>query len=374
MARIAHLLLLLSLTLASLSCQTNAKEKTGVAQMPVRGFWLTNIDSEAMRSRAGLQAVVEDCVAYGFNTIYPVVWNGGYTLYPSEVMAQQFGTAIDPAFAGRDPLQELIELAHAEGIRVVAWFEFGFASAHGEADGGHILRARPHWAARDSSGGIVSKNNFQWMNAFDPEVQAFVLSLLKETVERYDIDGIQGDDRLPALPSLAGYDSLTVARYQAEHAGASPPENHKDTAWVDWRASLLNDFMGQLSTELRSLNPKLTLSFSPSIYPWSKYEYLQDWPTWVENGWVDELCPQVYRYDFEAYRREMDYIVQDLLKPAQQHLLAPGILLKVGDYVASDSLLQRKIAYNRSLGIAGEVFFFYEGIKRRPAFFEQLYR
>ena len=348
-------------------------EPSSDAQASTRGVWLTNVDSDALFSDEGLQEAVDRCSRLGFNTIYVVTWNRGYTLYPSSIMAATFGAAIDPQLEGRDPLQTLIEKAHAKGLRVIAWFEFGFASSYQEADGGYLLRQKPHWAARDSAGQVVSKNGFQWMNAFDPEVQNFVLSLVKEVVENYDVDGIQGDDRLPALPSLAGYDSLTVALYAAEHEGHRPPMNYKDTAWVDWRANRLNEFMQRMSQELRAMDPKLTLSFSPSIYPWSKFEYLQDWPTWVAEGWVDEICPQVYRYDIEAYRSALDAIVQSQVAPEHHALLAPGILLKVGDYVATDTLLQQMVAHNRSLGIEGEVFFFYEGIKLRPAFFEQLY-
>ena len=336
---------------------------------PRRGFWLTNVDSEALFSTEGLEQVVADCQRFGFNTIYVVTWNRGYTLYPSPIMAREFGVAIDPKLKGRDPLQELIELAHPAGIEVIAWFEFGFAASYNEPDGGRLLRARPHWAARDTAGQIATKNGFQWMNAFDPDVQTFVKSLVLEVVERYEVDGIQGDDRLPALPSLAGYDSLTVARYQAEHNGALPPRNPKDTAWVHWRVGLLNAFMGDLCTTLDSVAPEVTRSFSPSIYPWSKFEYLQDWPTWVANGWVDEVCPQVYRYDFPAYQSALRTIVEEQVPPEQHHLLAPGILLKVGDYVASDTLLRKMVAANRAAGIEGEVFFFYEGIPLRPAFF-----
>ena len=38
------------------------------------------------------------------------------------------------------------------------------------------------------------KNGFDWLNAFDPEVQNFMISLFKEVVTNYEIDGVQGDD------------------------------------------------------------------------------------------------------------------------------------------------------------------------------------
>jgi uncharacterized lipoprotein YddW (UPF0748 family) len=326
-----------------------------------------------MYSRQGLADAVDLCAQYGFNSLFVCTWNNGYTLYPSAVMEAQFGEAIDPRLAGRDPLQELIELAEAKQIKVYAWFEFGFSSSYQEADGGHLLRRKPHWAAKDSAGDLVSKNGFQWMNAFDPEVQNFVLSLLKEVAETYEVAGIQGDDRLPALPSTAGYDSLTVALYQAEHQGNAPPQDYRDADWVDWRAKRLNDFLRRMHDELKALKPELAISVSPSIFPWSKEEYLQDWPTWVDSGWVDMACPQIYRYDIGKYRLELAKIVQQQVAPENHAKLFPGILLKVGSYYASPELLAEMVAENRKYGLEGEIFFFYEGLKRHPDFFQQLY-
>ena len=363
--RFLSLYMLLALFLSACQPPTTHEE-----EVQTRGIWLTNVASEAMFSREGIREAVATCKKYGFNTIFVVTWNRGYTLYPSAVMEREFGLKIDPAMAGRDPLQEVIEEAHAQGIRVFAWFEFGFSSSYQEEDGGHLLRKHPEWAAIGPDGKLVSKNGFQWMNAFDPKVQDFILSLLVEVVDKYQVDGIQGDDRLPALPSLAGYDPLTVSLYQKSHDGALPPSDYLDTAWVDWRAQRLNAFMQRLYDTVKAANPHAIISVSPSIYPWSKEQYLQDWPTWVRQGWVDMVCPQVYRYDIDKYRAELAKIVNEQMPRGKLDILAPGILLKVDDYVAPDSLLEQMVAENRKYGIEGEVFFYYEGVKLRPKFFE----
>ena len=357
------------------SCNPNPNPNTTAPKQepPTRGVWLTNVVSEAMFSKQNIEEAVELCHQYGFNTIFVVTWNRGYTLYPSEVMEEKFGIKIDPKHEGRDPLQEVIDAAKPKGIKVYAWLEFGFSSSYQEADGGHIIRQMPQWAARDSSGQIVSKNGFQWMNAFDPEVQDFVLSLLKEVVNKYEVAGVQGDDRLPALPSLAGYDSLTLAQYSLEHNGQRPPNNPFDAAWINWRADLLNDFMKRMHHELKELNPEISISVSPSIYPWSKKQYLQDWPTWVAEGWVDMVCPQIYRYDLEKYKNELEKIVSSQVDSTDIDLLFPGILARVGEYYASDTLLQGMVHENRKYGIEGEVFFYYEALKRNTAFYENLY-
>lgn len=55
---------------------------------------------------------------------------------------------------------------------------------------------------------------FFWWNGLHPEVQYFMHDLVLEVVKNYKVDGIQGDDRLPAMPSEGGYDSFTTKSMQ----------------------------------------------------------------------------------------------------------------------------------------------------------------
>ncbi|MEM7379914.1 MAG: family 10 glycosylhydrolase [Bacteroidota bacterium] len=339
----------------------------------LRGVWLTDVASKALDSREGIKQAVSNCKNAGFSQIYVVVWNRGYTLYPSEVMQTAFGKKVSSRFQDRDILKELIEEAHKQQIEVHAWFEFGFSSSYQEEDGGHIIRAKPYWAALDNQGKLVSKNGFQWMNAFHPEVQDFLLSLILEVIRNYNIDGIQGDDRLPANPSTAGYDPYTLELYKKENNDAIPPQDYKDAVWVDWRANKLNDFARRIYSEVKDTDPNVIVSMAPSIFPWSKQEYLQDWPTWLENGWVDYVIPQVYRYNLKAYRNTLDANLE-FVSEEKRHLFVPGILLKVDQYSPSKKFLKKMVRTNRKRGLRDEVFFFYEGLKLHRDFFNNLYK
>lgn len=338
-----------------------------------KGVWLTDVASKALDSRESIKEAVLHCKSIGLNNIYVVVWNRGYTLYPSKVMEKQFGINVMPRFSKFDMLRTLIKEAHAQSLKVHAWFEFGFSSSYQEENGGHILQKKPNWKAIDNKGQLVSKNGFQWMNAFDPEVQDFVLALITEVVENYDIDGIQGDDRLPANPSTAGYDTYTVSEYKKEHKGQSPPQNHLDKNWVDWRSSRLNLFAERIFLTVKALNPNVKVTMAPSIYPWSKEEYLQDWPTWIKNRWVDQIIPQVYRYDITSYKTTLESNLRFMPKD-KLHLFIPGILLQVDHYTPSRRFLKKMVKINRNLGLKGEVFFFYEGLKNHDAFFSKTYQ
>lgn len=325
---------------------------------PVRGVWLTNVASDALFSKVNIVEAIERCDSLGINTIFVATWNKAKTMYRSQIMKDFTGVEIDPVLdpenKGRDPLQELIEEAHKKNIKVFAWFEFGFSSSYNN-NGGELIKLKPEWASLTHDGKICTKNNFDWMNALDPEVQDFMSSLVLEVVKKYDVDGIQGDDRLPAMPSSGGYNPKTIELYKKEDGGAAPPAYYKDFEWVNWRAENLNDYLKKLYKNIKSIKPKCLVSMAPSVYPWSKEEYLQDWPNWINFGYVDMLCPQIYRKDSVSYQKTLNKTLSYII-PEKRHLFYPGLLIQVNDKNPSKDLFNFMIETNRKNGVNGEVF------------------
>jgi uncharacterized lipoprotein YddW (UPF0748 family) len=162
-----------------------------------------------------------------------------------------------------------------------------------------------------------------------------------------------------------------VNLYQTENAGLLPPTNFRDAAWVQWRANKLNAFMKRIYTEVKAIKPATKIIMSPSVYPFSLNEYLQDWPTWVDSSWVDGIIPQIYRYDIAAYRTTLQQ--QKPLFKGRTNLFIPGVLLKSGTYLPTDQFLSEMVGFNRAEGLKGEVFFFYEGVKDKISFFTTKY-
>ncbi|HEY9694304.1 MAG TPA: WG repeat-containing protein [Oculatellaceae cyanobacterium] len=329
--------------------------------MEIRGIWLTTTASQVLNSKQNIASAMDFLAQTGFNVVFPVVWNNGLTTYPSRVMRENFGIEINPRFQGRDPLAELIVEARRVGLAVIPWFEYGFASSYSR-NGGEIIAKKPEWAARDYAGNLLTKNGFEWLNAFDTQVQDFLLSLFLEVAKNYQIAGIQGDDRFPALPSEGGYDLKTVELYRQQF-NQLPPQNHKDPQWLQWRADILSNFLTRFYQEVININPDLIISMSPSAYPWGLQNYLQDSQTWVDLGLVDLIHPQLYRYDFESYKKDIDRVVSNQFTSQQLPQLIPGLLLKEAVYRINPDDLVQSIAYNRSLGIQGEVLFFYEALR-----------
>lgn len=55
-----------------------------------------------------------------------------------------------------------------------------------------------------------------------------MIDIICSLVDSHKVDGVQGDDRLPAMPSLAGYDTYTLSLYKKQHDGKEPPRDVKD--------------------------------------------------------------------------------------------------------------------------------------------------
>jgi uncharacterized lipoprotein YddW (UPF0748 family) len=124
---------------------------------------------------------------------------------------------------------------------------------------------------------------------------------------------------------------------------------------------------------VKKIKPMVLVAHAPSIYPWSKEHYLQDWPTWLKEGYTDVVMPQVYRYNADAYKRTLAELVQ---QAGPDHLgkVFPGVLTSLADgYLIKEQLLQQCIQYNREAGIKGEAFFYFEGLRRSPEFYRKVY-
>lgn len=343
------------------------------AATPVRGVWVAGPQhNQFWSSREAMRAELRGFKAAGLNSVYAVMLLPGRTLYPSARMAQITGVRQLEELGERDVLQELLDEAKPLGLRVIAWLEFGFASHYRPGTHQGLLHYRPDWAALDRDGRPVVKNGFHWMNGFDAEVQQLLIELSVELLQRYpQLDGIQGDDRLPALPSSAGYHPELLKRFGWKPGQALPAE--QDPAWLQWRADQLSAFLARWRQALKAVRAEAVLSLSPSPYPWALHEYLQDWPAWMRAGLVDELLPQLYRRDLAAYTQ--------LLGETKAHVPAgqldrvfPGMLLALGpDLIPSSELLRQWLAANRSAGFDGEVQFHSTGVAGRSAVLREVY-
>lgn len=331
---------------------------------PIRGTWITNVASDVLLSRENIKKAVLQSKSAGLTDLFVVVWNRGLTMYPSKVLKRHIGQVQDERYAGRDPLQEIIEEAHQEGLKVHAWFEFGFSYAYKDSNNIWVDRF-PAWVGRNNRGNALQKNGFFWWNALHPGPQKLMMQLVLEVVNNYAVDGVQGDDRLPAMPAEGGYDAYTQQLYKKDR-GLPVPADPKEEGFLQWKADRLSAFGKALYTAVKKQKPACIVSWAPSIFPWSKEQYLQDWPAWLNGGYADYIIPQLYRYKIGDYEKVLAALA-DQVPAAYRSRVFPGILTSLGDgYQASTEMMQQMIALNRKYGFEGEVFFYFETMNRNP--------
>lgn len=344
----------------------------------VRGTWLTTTANADIATPEATARTMQRLRAIGLNTVYVEAWKNGYTQWPSKVLERTLGVAQRPASARQDPsdsaaprpardlLQETLIEAHRQGLLHVAWFEYGFMAAHASTQN-HLRRLKPDWLSRDIRGNEVAPNGFVWMNPLHPEARRFLIELVREAVQTYDLDGIQFDDRIVWPGLTMGYDAFTRELYAADHNGRAPPDNHLDADWKLWRARKLDEVARTFVAELRALRPGLMVSFSPAVFPWSYENYLLDWPSWQrwpERERFVEVVPQAYRLSyasFEATWREQVHALQaaGVYRPAE---LVAGIRLVGDGRDSSWEQLRSSINLVRGFANGGHVLWFSRGV------------
>jgi uncharacterized lipoprotein YddW (UPF0748 family) len=323
----------------------------------IRGVWLTTNDADILRDRLKVQDAVAQLKLLNFNTIYPVVWNAGYTFYPSAV-AQRSGiqSFVYRGLEGQDILADLAAQAHYQGLLVIPWFEFGFMAPPTS----ELALKHPDWLTTKQDGGqtsISAAGEVVWLNPFHPQVQQFITDLVLEIVTQYDVDGIQFDDHM-SLPREFGYDRYTKALYTQE-TKKTPPADPADADWVRWRANKITAFMAQLNRAVKARKPGAIFSVSPNYYDFAYRLHLQDWLGWVRQNIVDELTVQVYRPNLQSF---VEQISRPEIQEVQQKIpTGVGVLTGLRNNPVTMALIQAQVRAAQMRGL-GVTFFYYESL------------
>ena len=340
------------------TAQTRSKPAQATPRSEIRGAWITNVDSAVLFDRATLTRSMQELAQLNFNTVYPTVWNWGYTQYPSAVMQGAIDAAYDPrpVGLGRDFLAEMVETGHRAKLAVIPWFEFGFMVPEDSA----MAIRHADWLTQKRDGTITWQEGIYprvWLNPFKPEVQQFIQSLVLEIVTKYDVDGIQFDDHF-GLPFEFGYDDYTVALYRKDHGGKAPPSDPQDGEWIRWRADKITQFTTQLFRAIKARKENVLFTLSPNNYSFSLNHSLQDWLTWERQGLIEELVLQAYRDDLSSF---VDEISAPEFQEARRHIpTAVGILTGLKRKYVPVRQIQEQVQAVRQQGYPGVSFFFYE--------------
>lgn len=214
------------------------------------------------------------------------------------------GKAPDPVW---DPLQFMIDQTHKRGMELHAWINpYRVTSSEDDKPApGHIYYEHPEWFLKYADGKLY----------FDPglpESRDFINLVVKDILERYDIDALHMDDYFYPYP-VTGVDFPDTTSY-----------NQYGIGWDknDWRRHNVDLLIEQLHGTIQQVKPWVRFGISPFGIWRNKandpdgsdtdglqcYDALYaDCPKWTAMGWVDYMVPQLY-WELE-HKRASDLVL-----------------------------------------------------------------
>ena len=180
---------------------------------------------------------------------------------------------------GYDVLKFMIDEAHARDIEFHAWMNpYRVATRSGISSSFPALHpaVKPEW--------VVDFPTIRIYNPALPEVRQRLVDIVKETITRYDVDGIHFDDYFyPEGETLEDQ-----ADYQKYGAGISTIQN--------FRRDNVDKAIKGVYDAIVATKPGVVFSVSPAPEISKNYNSLYaDVVKWNKEGWIDVVIPQLYQ-------------------------------------------------------------------------------
>ncbi|MGD9496525.1 MAG: glycoside hydrolase family 10 protein [Armatimonadota bacterium] len=227
--------------------------------------------------------------ASGFNAIAPNMLWGGVALYDSEYLPHH------PVVAERgDQIAECVEAAQAYGIEVHPW------KVNWRLGGGTPESFIAQMRAEGRLQMDFSGNEVLWLCPSDPRNLELELNTMVEVARKYDVDGVHFDYiRYPDSNSCF----CSRCRAAFERAIGRPVANWPEDvrsdelkdAWTQFRCDNISRLVEATAREVRAIKPDCKISAAVfGSYPACRESVGQDWVHWIEQGWLDFVCPMDY--------------------------------------------------------------------------------
>lgn len=328
----------------------------------IRAVWLTTVygldwprfTANSEHSRKAQQKAVSDMLDRlqdaNFNTVFFQVRLRGDVAYRSaiEPMSYVF-SGKEGVSPGYDPLAYVIKECHQRGMECHAWFvtfPLGTDEFVRKLGKKSVVKRHPE---------LCKKHKGEWyLDPGIPGTTDYILSLVREIVSNYDIDGIHFDYiRYPE--SANSFPDKSVYRKYGRK---------KDL--YQWRRDNINRMVHRIYDWVKSAKPWVQVSSSPlgkySRIPevpnagWTAYESVyQDPKQWMQDGKQDMVVPMMY-----YLHKNFFPFVDNWVENSNGRLIVPGLGAyrlekEEADWALTD--ITDQIDYCRYYGTAGCTFF-----------------
>lgn len=210
---------------------------------------------------------------------------------------------------GYDPLAFAIEEAHKRGMELHIWVNPFRVTSSGTLDSNDQLQQHAgEW--------IIKYNNKsfkgQIIDPGFPEARAYVIKVLMEIINNYDVDGIVMDDYFYPYGGTTTEDAKSKSLYKPANVVDVNQDGDTDD---DWRRSNVDDCLKQLYDTIQAVKPWVRFGMG-TFGIWSTQQKaaeaygitlpsgisgLDDYDVqacnpveWVKHGYVDYINPQLY--------------------------------------------------------------------------------
>ena len=196
-----------------------------------------------------------------------------------------------------DPLEVIVKEAHDKGLEV---YPIICTLVDGGFKLGEILTRHPEWAMVTKDGRRIG-----WADPAKPEVVEYEVSIVREIVENYNVDGIILDYiRFPEREyGETCYCKYCRSKFEEEY-GTDPIELKEREPladkWDDWRRERVSLLVKRISEEVHKLGADLKLGAYFYAGVTNRYYVFQDWPAWIRRGYLDFSLPSGSFYEYAS--------------------------------------------------------------------------
>ena len=175
-----------------------------------------------------------------------------------------------------DVLRWMIDECHKRGIAFHAWINPYRIARNGSATVSPMIPAK-----------LVKRyNNCIIYNPALPETRERIANIVKELLQKYDVDGIHFDDYF--YPSLSGSepmnDDAEFRKYGSDFTDIKV-----------FRRAMVDSMVTKVQRTIREVRPSAVFSISPQGNLDNDVNQMYaDVPLWARKGWVDVIIPQLY--------------------------------------------------------------------------------
>lgn len=325
----------------------------------VRAAWITAVygldwprtkattPASIQKQKEELVEILDKLKEANFNTVLFQARTRGDVLYKSDIEPyNSILTGKSGKDPGYDPLAFAVEECHKRGMECHAWMVT--IPLGGRK---HVASLGKQSVTRRQPKICVPYKREYFLNPGNPKTKEYLMSLVKEVVERYDVDGVHFDYLRYPERAFRFPDSYDYRKYG------------NGRSLDQWRRDNITEILRYIYKGVKQLKPWVKVSTCPvgkyrdtsrySSKGWNAFHVVhQDVQGWLGEGIQDQIYPMMYFRGNAFYPFALDWQEQSNGRHVVPGLGVYFLHPSEGDWSLDE--IQRQINFIRNHHLAGE--------------------